>query len=127
MMCTCAKCGAGGEKAETKTKPETKPEAEAGPAIIEEMRTHAAGKAEDAWYTPKEWAKLCDRLKNAWTALSLDRGVLNDALSAIKRYAESGRLVSSGQSEEYFRKIEEWARYAMAGLADAKGGQNVEE
>ena len=110
MTCTCAKCGA-----------------ETGPEIIGEMRKHAADKADDAWYwyTPKKWAKLCDRLENAWTSLSLNRGVLKDALSAIKRYAESGRLVSSGQPEEYFRKIEEWARYAMAGLADAKGGQNV--
>lgn len=104
MMCTCAKC-------------------ETGPEIIGEMRKHAADKADDAWYwyTPKKWAKLCDRLENAWTSLSLNRGVLKDALSAIKRYAESGRLVSSGQPEEYFRKIEEWARYAMAGLTDAEG------
>lgn len=61
--------------------------------IIAEMRNHATGKAEDAFYTPAKWKDLCDRLeervKSGKRFLEVTQDAFNSVCDDRKRFANT--------------------------------------
>jgi len=59
--------------------------------IVAEMRDHERGSAKEAFYTPKSWRRLCDRLEAAGkhqfreaTKMMGNASAMRDALEAIR-------------------------------------------
>lgn len=81
--------------------------------IVREMREHASGSSEAAWYTPADWTRLCNRLESA---MYVDHGELRklftrcNACYMSTQDLEHVKHLNALLCKEYYELYEEYMR-----------------